>query len=284
MVTPPRAYQVDRLGDRDKIINENGTATTHFIQQWNLMQALVRQVATLSGIDIATLAPILGGGPLTALEPISHDVSGVTPGTYGDATNVPQITIDEFGHITLAADVPISGGSGGPFAGATASGAGNASVTAFATKGTVFTPSVDMTVDYLWGYVDAASAGQAHRAEIAPVNTAAAGVIAAAPAVSSNVSSLTTNMERMRFNFATPVQLTAGTPYLLAVVLTTGTGTTALRLQDIAQAGNTQWDLNCPGEFSWNSHDYNTIGLSNGQSPSASSATVKHGVALEGTL
>lgn len=38
--------------------------------------------------------------------------TAVTPGTYGDATNVAQITIDQQGRITNAANVPISGGGG----------------------------------------------------------------------------------------------------------------------------------------------------------------------------
>ena len=41
------------------------------------------------------------------------DNTAVTPATYGDATNVAQITIDAQGRITAAADVAISGGGGG---------------------------------------------------------------------------------------------------------------------------------------------------------------------------
>lgn len=38
--------------------------------------------------------------------------SGVTPGTYGDGTSVPQITVDEDGFVTVVANVPIETGSG----------------------------------------------------------------------------------------------------------------------------------------------------------------------------
>ena len=38
--------------------------------------------------------------------------SGVTAGTYGDATNVAQFTVDVNGIITSAVDVPIAAGAG----------------------------------------------------------------------------------------------------------------------------------------------------------------------------
>ena len=34
--------------------------------------------------------------------------SGVTPNVYGDATHIPQITVDATGKITLATNIPIS--------------------------------------------------------------------------------------------------------------------------------------------------------------------------------
>lgn len=45
---------------------------------------------------------------------ISADLTptGVAAGTYGDATNVPQITVDANGRVTDVVDVPITGGGG----------------------------------------------------------------------------------------------------------------------------------------------------------------------------
>jgi hypothetical protein len=39
---------------------------------------------------------------------VSHNASGAAAGTYGDASNVPQVTVDAKGHVTSATTVPIS--------------------------------------------------------------------------------------------------------------------------------------------------------------------------------
>ena len=75
--------------------------------------------STQSIIDAATVT-IAGDGTAistvasaTDTVTINLDDTGVTPGSYGDATNVAQITIDQQGRITDAVDVAISGGGGG---------------------------------------------------------------------------------------------------------------------------------------------------------------------------
>lgn len=68
--------------------------------------------------QINTTAPINGGGDLSADRTIGHDESGVVPGVYTS----PEVTVDEFGHITDIIDgvgggieleeagVPVTGG------------------------------------------------------------------------------------------------------------------------------------------------------------------------------
>ena len=112
MATPPRKYQVDQLNQQVRIVDDEGRPESQFIQQWNLLLALVQQVTLLSGVDILTTAPILGGGVLEDLTPISHAASGATPGTYGDANNVAQVTVDATGHVTAVTDVAIASGPG----------------------------------------------------------------------------------------------------------------------------------------------------------------------------
>lgn len=66
----------------------------------------------------ADLMTIAGGTGITTtgglqILTINLDNTAVTAGTYGDATNSAQITIDAQGRITNALNVPISGGGGG---------------------------------------------------------------------------------------------------------------------------------------------------------------------------
>ena len=63
--------------------------------------------AGTSGITV-TGGPITDSGTLT----VDLDDTAVTPATYGDATKVSQITIDQQGRITSATDVTITSGAG----------------------------------------------------------------------------------------------------------------------------------------------------------------------------
>jgi len=54
----------------------------------------------------------LTGGPITTSGTISLANTAVTAGTYGNATNIVQITVDAQGRITSAANVVISAGNG----------------------------------------------------------------------------------------------------------------------------------------------------------------------------
>jgi len=124
----------------DKLINpENGTPTDFFmrlLQNSNVLSdetqaavvALETVVSALEAFSINTAAPISGGpvalGSASEID-LAHDISGVTPSTYGDATHVAQVTVDEFGHVTDVDEIEITAGvsleeagvavAGGPF-------------------------------------------------------------------------------------------------------------------------------------------------------------------------
>lgn len=59
--------------------------------------------------SITATAPIVvTPSPIVATGVISHATSGVTPATYGNATNVSQVAVDADGHVTSASNVAIS--------------------------------------------------------------------------------------------------------------------------------------------------------------------------------
>lgn len=112
----------------DRLVNPDGTPTDFFmrlLQNSNILsgdtQTAVEEntadiavntadIATIEAFSINTTGPITGGPvPIgsAASVTIAHDVSGVTAATYGDAANIPQLTVDARGHVTAAAEVPV---------------------------------------------------------------------------------------------------------------------------------------------------------------------------------
>ncbi len=75
-----------------------------------------RVTAAASGAasGITELTGDVTAGPGSGSEAATLAATAVTPGTYGDATNVAQVTVDQKGRITAAANVAISG-TGGSF-------------------------------------------------------------------------------------------------------------------------------------------------------------------------
>jgi hypothetical protein len=135
MARIPSQRRVDPIG-RTPIVDSNGSSTDFFARQWKNLVDLVTSVIvlqddsesnaariTVNEQKIATLEATEIGGDNIDIEPAPAALSAgnitlnlsdtaVTPGTYGDATNSPQITVDQKGRITGIVDVPISGGGG----------------------------------------------------------------------------------------------------------------------------------------------------------------------------
>jgi len=108
VVTAPTLFG-NGTGPSPLTIAQNG-AVTGQILQWNgLSWAPASVGGTGTVTSITTTAP-LSGGPITSSGAISLLPSGVTAGTYGAAlgTQVPVITVDGFGRITLASNAPTS--------------------------------------------------------------------------------------------------------------------------------------------------------------------------------
>jgi len=110
------------LDQRFPIVDENGKPTDYFLRllrgQTGELGAAVETVEDAlalkadKAITLTAGTGLDGGGDLSANRTFDLADTAVTPDTYGDATNVPQITIDAQGRITAAVDVAISGGGG----------------------------------------------------------------------------------------------------------------------------------------------------------------------------
>jgi len=145
------------LAKQFAIVDDNGNPTDYFIR-W----AQERQIDISDGISAAEAQTLIdtwaaartvtagtalgGGGNLSTDITINHDDSTVTPGTYGDATNVPQLTVDAQGHITAVTDVAITGGGGGSgVAYYSDTGAGQTGITSTSYATLTNTPTVTAT-------------------------------------------------------------------------------------------------------------------------------------------
>lgn len=62
----------------------------------------------LGALGITQLTGDVLAGPGSGVQSAALSTTGVSPGTYGDAQNVAQFTVDAKGRISFAADVPIT--------------------------------------------------------------------------------------------------------------------------------------------------------------------------------
>jgi len=110
---------------------------------------------TAGGSDVREIT--LGASLAMALDVLAIADSAVTPGTYGDASTIPQITVNQKGIVTSVVDVPVSTGSGSEATQITRN-TGDGAVTDFAlpdfasyllmvsVNGVVLDPSADYTL------------------------------------------------------------------------------------------------------------------------------------------
>ena len=164
------ALPIQPLTNRVPIVDENGNPTPYFIRYLKERgldidgRVTPEQVMQLivdwsEGRFINTELPLIGGGALSSDLTLEHDVSGVAAGTYGDATNVARVTVDDMGHVTDVEEIPITGGSGSvPVWGFSSAGTA-VSTSGSSSKGFIFQPQETMTIDSIAMIVDGHGVG-----------------------------------------------------------------------------------------------------------------------------
>lgn len=96
-----------------RVDSDKATNITFFVQT-EMKSGLKSDLAASPSVGAVTSAPVLSAGSLPP--------SGVTAGTYGNATNVAQVTVAATGVVTAASNVVITGVSPGGSAGGDLSG------------------------------------------------------------------------------------------------------------------------------------------------------------------
>jgi hypothetical protein len=110
---------------RTPLVTPDLTPSPQFIRLWQQMfgngkeaqddlAAVEAEVALKADkttrVDAVT-GETTGGGDLSANRSIGLADTAVTPGTYGDSTHVPSITVDQKGRVTAASQSAFSSGS-----------------------------------------------------------------------------------------------------------------------------------------------------------------------------
>lgn len=119
MTFKANVFRADPLSNFSQVVSPEGVPTDFFIQQWNALtdfvftstgnaKSLKEDVEALEATEIVAGVGLTGGGVLAA-GTITIDMAdtAVTPGTYGDASNGVEVTVDQQGRITGIVQVPL---------------------------------------------------------------------------------------------------------------------------------------------------------------------------------
>lgn len=108
-----RVITIINIGASNKLVLKNASSSSSAANRFLLPADVELQPDT----QLALRYDASAASGVGRWRPFSRALSnsGVTAGTYGDASNVPQFTVDAQGRIIAATNVAVSGGGGGSF-------------------------------------------------------------------------------------------------------------------------------------------------------------------------
>lgn len=269
---------VDPFQKFEKMVDEDGKPTDYFLRQWQFLidavlettaneEGLAGLTATVSAnteaitavqnIDLTAGVGLDGGGDLTQDRTFDLADTAVTPGQFGNATNVGQFTVDQQGRITQAANVAITGGGGG--GGSLFSWPCSIdnvlSGSARAFKGNVIQPLVDITIESM-AIIVSTIASATYIAQIVRLDSG--GTIDEITAVSAVQTPGAMTTATFLIPFIADALLTAGSRYILFFGRTDGPATYVLPITFGSTTDSANY-VSVPHEFLLSGSFANTI-------------------------
>ena len=218
--------------------------------------------------DVAGVATVTIAGGGSGVDTEDDGVAVNTGATILNFTGAGVVVTDAGGG---QSDIAVAGGGGGggTYVGGAAFGeAFTVSSSLFAMKGIAFTPQFDTDVSFVVAMLEPTGGAHTYEGIIAEMNGSATG--ATVVTVNTNSAQETPGAVRdfVRFYWATPITMTAGTTYFIGVVRTDSTATIANRMGSNAIHGANSFLPNVPGTIELSSVDIAklTLAVSDGYS------------------